>query len=294
MNIVDGIIVKAIDGFYYVICEKVEYFCKSRKKFRFKEIEPKVGDNVSINIIDKDKKEGVIEKIYDRTTDFIRPQLSNVTQVFIVLSYKEPKINLELLNKLIINFEVLGVKICVVINKCDLYDEKSSIELNKLFEKFPYDVLFVSVKDNLNINCIKEKLSKNISCFCGPSGVGKSSLLNAIFDKNVMETSELSCKIKRGRHTTRFSQLIYLKDFDGYIADTPGFTSIEISKDINQYNLKNYFIDFYNYDNCKFRECNHITEHGCGVKHAVEIGEINKMRYDMYVKIYNKFKEKRR
>lgn len=291
---IDGIIVKAIDGFYYILTNEGEYCCKSRKRFRFKDIEPKVGDRVTINIIDENKKEGVIEKIHERTSDFIRPQLSNVSQVFIIVAHLEPKLNFEMLNKMIINFEAAGVEINIIINKCDLHTPKDNEELENIFNKFPYPVYKTSVNDNLNIDVIKNKLHGNITCFCGPSGVGKSSLLNTILNKNIMETSHLSSKIKRGRHTTRFSQLIYINDLDGYIVDTPGFTSIDISKHICENNLKNYFIDFDNYSDCKFRECRHINEIECGVKKAVEAGEINKMRYDIYTKFYNKFKDRRK
>lgn len=294
MNSIDGIIVKAIDGFYYVLSNNEEYSCKSRKKFRFKEIEPKVGDKVSINIIDEQKKQGVIEKIYDRKSEFIRPPLTNINQVFIVLCNNEPKINFELLNKLIVNFEFSNIKINILINKCDLHTKEDTENLKEVFLKYPYEIIYFSAKDKINLEYLKSKLKDNISCFCGPSGVGKSSILNAIVDKKVMETSELSSKLKRGKHTTRFSQLIYLKNLNGYIADTPGFTSIEILKKIDYKNLKNYFVDFYNYDNCKFRECSHVDEIGCKVKEAVESNEINKLRYETYVKFYNKFKEMRK
>lgn len=294
MNKIEGIIIKAIDGFYYILCDDVEYCCRSRKKFRFKEIAPKVGDRVSINIIDEDKKEGVIEDIHDRSSDFIRPPIANVSQVFIVLSYVEPKINFEMLNKMIINFEAVGVNINIVINKYDLHTEMDNNEIDELFRNFPYDIIPVSVENNMNIDIIKDKLRDNISCFCGPSGVGKSSLLNKIMGRDIMETSELSSKVKRGRHTTRFSQLIYRKDLNAYIVDTPGFTFIEILKHIDRYTLKNYFIDFDNYTNCKFRECSHINEIDCGVKNALEDGKINKMRYEMYVRFYNKFNGKGR
>lgn len=295
MDGVNGIIVKAIDGFYFVLCGEIEYFCKSRKKFRFNGLEPCVGDKVYIKIIDELKNEGVIEKIYRRTSNFIRPQLSNATQVFIVLSYLEPKINFEFLNKLILNFEFIGLNIIIVINKCELHSPDDDNKLKNMFYKFPYEVLFVSVKENLNINLIKNMLSGNISCFCGPSGVGKSSLLNLILSKKIMETSDLSYKIKRGKHTTRFSQLIYLKECDGYIIDTPGFSSVEIIQKIDKNTLKDYFIDFNEYKNCKFRGCSHTkNEDGCNVKIAVENGNINKNRYDFYLKLYEKFKEKKR
>lgn len=294
MSNVDGIIVKAIDGFYYVICNGVEYSCKSRKKFRFQSIEPKVGDRVSLVIIDKLKNEAVIEKIHDRSSDFIRPQLSNISQVFLVFCYNEPKINYELLSKLILIFEASNVKINIIINKIDLHNHEDELKIKQLLENLPYEIIFTSTKNGSSLDIIREKLSKNISCFCGPSGVGKSSLLNALLGKEVMQTSDLSNKIKRGRHTTRFSQLIFLENLQGYIVDTPGFTSIDIPKSINESNLKNYFIDFYDYQNCKFRECRHINEIGCNVKEAVNSGFINKNRYDVYVNLYNKFKEKRK
>lgn len=292
---IDGIIVKAIDGFYFVLCDKNEYFCKSRKKFRFNELEPCVGDRVNIKIIDEMKKEGVIEKIYNRTSSFIRPQLSNITQVFIVLSYLEPKINFEFLNRLILNFEFVGLKIVIVINKCELHSLDDDVQLKNIFYKFPYEVLFVSVKENLNVDLIKNRISGNISCFCGPSGVGKSSLLNSILNRKIMETSGLSYKVKRGKHTTRFSQLIYLEEFDGYIIDTPGFSSVEVTKNIDKNNLKNYFVEFYEHENCKFRGCSHTkNEEGCMVKVAVENGSINKNRYDLYIRLHDKLKEKKR
>lgn len=294
MKNIDGIIVKAIDGFFYIMCDEVQFSCKSRKKFRFKEIAPKVGDRVSLKIIDETKNEGVIEKIYKRDSDFIRPQLANISQAFLVFCYKEPKINFELMNKLILNFEASSVKLGIILNKVDSHNCEDDLKIKNLFENFPYEVIFTSAKTKFNLDLIREKMKQNISCFCGPSGVGKSSLLNAIIDKNFMETSDLSSKIKRGRHTTRFSQLIYLKDLDGYLVDTPGFTSIEIPKSLNESNLKNYFVDFYDHENCKFRECRHINEVGCNVKGAVNLGFINKNRYDVYVNLYNKFKERRK
>lgn len=290
---IEGIIAKAIDGFYYILVNKEEYCCRSRKKFRFKEIEPKVGDKVTIKIIDFEKREGVIEKIHERTSGFIRPQISNVTQVFIVLAYLEPKVNLEMLNKMLINFEVEEVKTNIIINKCDLHGEEDDREVNELFKSFPYDVIKVSVKDRININTIKNKLHNNISCFCGASGVGKSSLLNEIVSKNIMDISTLSQKIKRGKHTTRFSQLIYIDELDGYLIDTPGFTSVSISKNIGMDDLKEYFIEFMDYyEGCKFRGCRHINEAQCNVKKAVQHGKINEMRYEMYVRFYNKFNQK--
>ena len=295
MDFIEGIIVKAIDGFYYVSCDEKEYICKSRKKFRFNDIAPKVGDNVSFKITDKFKSEGVIEKIHERTSDFIRPQLSNLTQAFIVATYIEPKINIELINKMIFNFEICNnIKICFVINKCDLYNSKCEDELKELFLNFPYEIIFVSTKNNVGVDLIKGKLKDNISCFCGASGVGKSSLLNSIANEKLMGVSSLSSKIKRGRHTTRFSQLIYLKEFGGYLVDTPGFTSMEISNKIHPQEYKNYFPEFYNYNDCKFRGCIHVNEIGCSVKKAVHEGKINKIRYDFYVKIFNEFCKKRK
>ena len=290
---IGGIITKAIDGFYYILVDKEEYCCKSRKKFRFKEIEPKVGDRVTIKIIDRNKKEGVIENIHKRVSDFIRPQISNVTQIFIVLSYLEPKINFEMLNKMLINFEAEGVKINIVINKCDLHTDVDDKEVDELFKNFPYDVITISVKHENNIDIIKDKLCNNISCFCGASGVGKSSLLNKIVDKNIMDTSTLSQKVKRGKHTTRFSQLVYIDELDGYLIDTPGFSSVNISKHIDIDNLREYFIEFKDYyEGCKFRGCKHINEIKCNVKQALQNDNINRTRYEMYVKFYNKFNQK--
>ncbi|ARC84672.1 ribosome small subunit-dependent GTPase A [Clostridium argentinense CDC 2741] len=274
----DGVIVKGIGGLYYVNVNGELYKCKARGKFRYNNLTPMIGDNVEISI---EKDSVSIEKIYERKTELIRPAVANVTQAFVVFAFKHPDLNKDLLNKFLLLCEYNGLKAVVCFNKMDLVDEDKNSIKDEL-ESAGYEVLYLEAKNNKGLDKLKEKIKDNISVFCGPSGVGKSTILNSFIGKEVMQTGEISDKLKRGKHTTRHSELIEVEE--GFLVDTPGFSSLEldfISKEELQYCFKEF--DEYR-DDCKFNNCVHYKEPKCGVKNAVEQGKIHKSRYEFYIK----------
>ncbi|WP_283591580.1 ribosome small subunit-dependent GTPase A [Clostridium butanoliproducens] len=273
-----GVIVKGIGGLYYVNVNGEIYKCKARGKFRYNNLTPMIGDNVEISI---EKDSASIEKIYERKTELIRPAVANVTQAFVVFAFKHPDLNKDLLNKFLLLCEYNGLKAVVCFNKMDLvYEDKSSIKDE--LESAGYEVLYLEAKNNKGLDQLREKIKGNISVFCGPSGVGKSTILNNFIGREVMQTGEISDKLKRGKHTTRHSELIELED--GFLVDTPGFSSLELDF-INKEQLQYCFKEFDEYrDECKFNNCVHYKEPKCGVKNAVEQGKIHKSRYEFYIK----------
>ncbi|NEU03291.1 MULTISPECIES: ribosome small subunit-dependent GTPase A [Clostridium] len=273
-----GIIVKGIGGLYYVKSEGNTYTCKARGKFRYSNLSPMIGDNVEIKI---EGNSVTIEKIYERTTELIRPVVANVTQAFVIFAFRHPDLNRDLLSKFLLLCEYNNLNAVVCFNKMDLENENID-KVKEELESAGYEVLYLEAKNNLGLEKLKEKIKDNISVFCGPSGVGKSTILNKFIGREMMETGEISDKLKRGKHTTRHSELIEFED--GYLVDTPGFSSLEldfIPKDELQYCFK----EFEPYrDKCKFNNCIHHKEPSCAVKEAVNEGKIHKARYDFYIK----------
>ena len=284
-----GTIVKGIGGFYYIKTENDVIECKARGKFRHAELTPMVGDYVEIEV--KDNK-GVINKILPRKTELIRPAVSNVTQAIVVFAVKNPDINVELLNKFLMLCEYNKLKVIVCFNKLDLASDEDEKEAIAMVESAGYEVMFLKAKEGYGLEALKEKLNDNVSVFCGPSGVGKSTILNKIMGREVMQTGDISEKLKRGKHTTRHSELVEIGD--GYVVDTPGFSSLEINfipKDELQY----CFPEFNDYIGCcKFTGCLHYKEPHCAVKEAVEEKEINENRYNLYIKALEETKDRRK
>lgn len=273
---INGKIIKGIGGFYYVDTEKGLYECRARGIFRKNKITPLVGDRVSISVVDEENKKGVVEEIEKRDTELVRPPIANVDKALIVFAIKNPAPNLSLLDRFIVLAEKENLEIVIVFTKVDLdADGELLEELKSIYEVSGYKVIPVSNKLKLNIDKIKEELKENTVVFAGPSGVGKSSLLNEV-DKNFeLKTGEVSDKIKRGKHTTRHAELLKL-ECGGMVADTPGFSSLTLD-DIDESELKEYFIEFDKYDDCRFgSRCIHENEPSCAVKEAVENGEISK------------------
>ncbi|MDW8801079.1 ribosome small subunit-dependent GTPase A [Clostridium sp. A1-XYC3] len=274
-----GTIVKGIAGFYYIKTDEGVVECKARGKFRLDELTPMVGDKVEITV--KNGK-GVIDKIHSRINELIRPAVANVTQALVVFALKNPDVNLDLLNKFLINCEFNNLKAVVCFNKLDLvsYEEKS--EIIEMVNKSGYEILLLKAKEGYGIDKIREKLRDNVTVLCGPSGAGKSTILNSIAGRELMETGEISEKLKRGKHTTRHSELIDIGD--GFVVDTPGFSSFDIDF-ISKEDLQHCFPEFEDYINkCKFRGCLHYKEPNCAVKQGVEEGNINNNRYEFYIK----------
>lgn len=275
----EGTIIKGIGGFYYVKVDKNVYECKARGKFRYNELTPMVGDNVNISV--KNGK-GVIESIHRRINELTRPTVANVTQAFVIFTLVNPEVNLDLINKFLILCSYNNLKIVICINKMDLVELKDYENIIQLLKGTGYEVVFLKAKEGDGVDFLRHKLGDNITVFCGPSGVGKSTLLNKLIGSDVMKTGVISEKLGRGKHTTRHSELVEYEN--GYIVDTPGFSSLEIDfipKDELQY----CFPEFEEYLNgCKFTGCLHYKEPGCSIKNAVEENHINKERYDFYVK----------
>lgn len=286
-----GQIIDGIGGIYTVMCEdNTMYKSKARGLFRKENISPIVGDYVNIDISSDNK--GYIKEIFTRKNELVRPRVANIDQLILVFSMKEPDINYNLLDKFLVMAEYNNLDVIICINKIDLMDLESVEKIKDIYYKAGYKIIFTSAKEKKEIDEFKNVLKNKVNAFAGPSGVGKSSLLNVIDDKLNLITNTISNKTKRGRHTTRSVKLIEL-DFGGYVLDTPGFTSLEL-EDINEFNLKDYYKDFNKYESgCKFRTCMHISEPNCAVKQAVLDNKISEDRYNRYIEIYNQLKNKR-
>ena len=291
---INGKIIKGIGGFYYVDTENGLYECRARGIFRKNKITPLVGDRVSISVVDEENKKGVVEEIEERDTELVRPPIANVDKALIVFAIKNPSPNLSLLDRFIVLAEKENLEIVIVFTKVDLDTDGELLgELKDIYEVSGYKVISVSNKLKLNIDKIKEELKENTVVFAGPSGVGKSSLLNEV-DKNFeLKTGEVSDRIKRGKHTTRHAELLKL-ECGGMVADTPGFSSLTLD-DIDESELKEYFIEFDKYDECRFgSRCIHENEPSCAVKEAVENGDISKKRYESYIQLLNEIRSGKR
>ena len=291
-----GKIIKGIAGFYYVYVEnKGIYECKAKGKFRNKSIKPLVGDNVMVDIIDEEKKKGNISEILERKNQLIRPAVANVDQAMIVFAVKKPNPNLNLLDRFLVMMEFQNIETIICFNKIDIGDDDYMNQLQTIYQKAGYKVMFASATEEQGVDEIKKMLKGKSTVFAGPSGVGKSSLINCLQENVNMETGSISRKIERGKHTTRHSELIPI-DEDSYIMDTPGFSSL-YTNDFGKEELKYYFPEFDQYQGgCRFQGCNHISEPGCLVKEALEEGKVHPVRYEDYCEMYRELeqKEKRR
>ena len=290
---IEGRIIKGIGGFYHVDTDNGLYECRARGIFRKNKITPLVGDFVKISVVDEDNKKGVVEEIQERKTELVRPPIANVNKALIVFAVKNPTPHLSLLDRFIVLAERENLEIVIILTKIDLDDDNTFEKIKNIYEPCGYKVIGVSNLENKNIDKVKEELKDNTVVFAGPSGVGKSSLLNQIDSNFQLKTGDVSDKIKRGKHTTRHAELFELK-FGGMVADTPGFSSLTLD-DIEDIDLKDYFIEFEDYDDCKFgSRCIHQNEPNCAVKEAVENGEIPKERYESYIQLLNEIRQGKR
>ena len=285
-----GKIIKGIAGFYYVQTKTGVYECKAKGNFRNRKLKPLVGDNVEISILDEEKKKGNMEEILKRSNSLIRPAVANVDQTLVIFAAAKPDPNLNLLDRFLIMMEQKDVPVILVFNKTDVAESEKLEAYAKIYENCGYQVLRVSALQEEGISEIKEILKGKTSTVAGPSGVGKSSIINLLQSDIHMETGNISEKIERGKHTTRHSELISIAE-DTYIFDTPGFSSLYVT-DMEKEDLKTYFPEFAPYeDECKFLGCVHVNEPVCGVKEALKDGKISRSRYDNYKLIYEELKE---
>ncbi|MBP5324632.1 MAG: ribosome small subunit-dependent GTPase A [Pseudobutyrivibrio sp.] len=282
-----GKIIKGIAGFYYVyVVDSGVYECKAKGAFRKDKIKPLVGDDVEIDIISEEEKTGNVISIGPRKSELIRPAVANVDQALLIFATKNPEPNLNLLDRFLCMMEEQDVPVFICFNKDDLVDDDFQKQIRDTYERAGYKVIFTSAKKEEGIDKIREVLKGKTSTVAGPSGVGKSSIVNLLTEGHSMETGEVSAKIGRGKHTTRHSELLYLGD-DTYIMDTPGFSSLFVPKcdPVELYSLFPEFIEPEKH--CRFGGCVHYKEPGCGVKEAVEKGQIAASRYENYLQIYS-------
>lgn len=287
---IEGIITKGVGGNYYVDIGSKILECRARGLFRLKNIKPLVGDKVLIRITEEDEDMGYIEEIKERTSEIKRPPVANAQQLVIIFSVKNPEPSFILLDKLLIAAKSNNLNPVICINKSDLANEEEKENILNIFKNTGYKIIFTSKYDEDSLQNLKDILKDRLNVFSGPSGVGKSSLMNAIEPGFYLETGEISDKLKRGRHTTRHAEIFKL-GFGGYAVDTPGFSSFEL-EGIDEYSLKSYYPEIVKYDDgCKFLDCLHYKEPGCVIKEAVNSDLISRVRYNNYIKLLEQIKE---
>ena len=284
-----GTIVKGIGGFYYVATAKGVYECRARGKFRRMRLVPTVGDQVEISVQDEQKKKGSVDEILPRKNQLIRPKVANVDQAVIVFAAKSPDMNLDLLDRFLLLGEEQKLELVFCINKIDLDEKKQYEAVAALYEQAGFPVVCVSGEKKENLEALRAHLKRKISVFAGPSGVGKSSLLNALNPALSLNTGAISEKIERGKHTTRHAELMELEE-GSYIVDSPGFTSLSLEHILPE-DLAGLFREFQPYlKDCYYRSCKHLQEPDCGVK--AQVGKaISQQRYERYVTILGELEE---
>ena len=289
-----GKIIKGIAGFYYIYAENDEvYECKAKGIFRKDNRKPLVGDNVEIEVLDEQEKEGSVTAILPRKNSLIRPAVANVDQAFVIFAMENPKPNFMLLDRFLIMMEKENVPAVICFNKKDLATEEELEFLYETYKSCGYQVILSSTFNGEGLEEIREILKGKTTVVAGPSGVGKSSITNALQENVQMETGEISKKLKRGKHTTRHSQVIPVGK-DTYLMDTPGFTSMNLPE-LEKEDLRFYFPEFEPLEgSCRFNGCVHMNEPDCAVKAAVSDGKIHKMRYESYTTMYQELKEQKK
>lgn len=288
-----GKIIKGIAGFYYVHTSIGLIECKAKGIFRKDKIKPLVGDIVEIELTDQEKLLGNIIGILPRKNMLIRPAAANIDQALVIFAIVKPDPNYNLLDRFLITMEKQKLPCIICFNKKDIAAEEEKSELAAAYGGCGYHVLFVSGRLEQGIEEIRKLLKGKTTVVAGPSGVGKSTIINALCPQANMETGEISRKIERGKHTTRHAQLFALSD-DTYICDTPGFTSLSLFE-MEKEELQSFYPEFAEYEkNCRFGGCAHLSEPVCGVKEALKEGKISKVRYDNYVMLYEELKNRKK
>ncbi len=286
----DGVILKGIGGFYYVKTAEGVFECKAKGKFRQKKISPLAGDKVSVTI--RNDEENTIDEIYDRKNFLIRPPVANIDKLFIVVSAAKPKPNTVIIDKMTVLAEKNDITPVIVITKTDLTDHS---ELKEIYESTGYKVFSFSVEDMSEIEDIKAELSGCLCAFTGNSGVGKSTLINALNGELKLETGEISDKLGRGRHTTRQAEIFEVGE--GLVIDTAGFSSIDFTTDNKIYpeELQYYFREFADHiEDCRFTGCRHLGDKGCRICQLVDEGEISRSRHESFKTIFSEIKDNKK
>ena len=289
-----GKIIKGIAGFYYIYAEDGNvYECKAKGIFRKDNFKPLVGDNVEITVLNEEEKEGSVTSILPRRNSLIRPAVANVDQAFLIFAMENPKPNFLLLDRFLIMMKQQEIPAVICFNKKDVGEKEEMEKLYEIYTGCGYRVVLSSTYEGEGMDEIHEILKGKTTVVAGPSGVGKSSITNCMQGEVQMETGEISKKLKRGKHTTRHSQVIPVEK-NTFLVDTPGFSSLYLT-DMKEEELRDYFPEFVMYEpQCRFQGCMHIHEPGCAVKKALSEGKISQQRYDNYLALYEELKEQRR
>lgn len=285
----EGLVLRCIGGFYYVEAADAVYTCRARGAFRRQGLSPVAGDRVVISV--PDSGDGTVSQVLPRRNCLVRPPVANVDVLVLVASIREPITNTLVLDKMIAVAEKQGICPLIVINKTDLGDPQP---LADVYRRAGFECFVVSALDPQSLQPLRERLVGCVSVFTGNSGVGKSSILNGLYPSLVLETGEISQKLGRGRHTTRSASLYRMGD--GYLVDTPGFSSLDMEQvePIAKDELADCFREFEPYiGDCRFSGCAHYKEPNCAVRTAVERGEIAPSRYESYVTMYEAVKDKK-
>ena len=289
-----GRIIRGIAGFYYVhVPEMGIYECKAKGIFRKNKLKPLVGDLVKLCILDEENKKGNIDEVLDRENELIRPAVANIDQALVIFAIKKPEPNFNLLDRFLIMMEQQGIPCIICFNKADIDEKQDGESYEEIYRSCGYETLQVSAKDGQGLDNLKKMLLGKTTTVAGPSGVGKSSIINELQSSIRMETGAISTKIERGKHTTRHSELIAMEE-NTYILDTPGFSSLGLF-DMEKEDLTKYYREFVNHEKyCKFAGCAHMNEPVCGVKEAMADGEIAKLRYENYKLLYQELKDRKK
>ncbi len=283
----NGVIIKALSGFYYVKTDDKIYTCKARGSFRKSGVSPLVGDNVKISV--SDSENGIVDEILPRKTQLKRPPVANIDKLFILSSFDNPTPNTLIIDKLTVLARHKDIEPIIVFNKSDMGDFS---EFERIYKNAGFKTFVISAVNGEGIEELKLELKGSVSAFTGNSGVGKSSVLNVLLGDEIIATGQVSEKLGRGRHTTRHTEF-YPLSFGGFVADTAGFAAIDVGDDYSlKDNLINCFEDFNDFTSqCRFATCSHTKEKDCSVIEAVKRGKIEKTRHESYVALFEELKD---
>lgn len=290
-----GKIIRGVGGLYHVCASDGQFpmvfECRAKGIFRRDGRKPLPGDEVEMDVLDREKGLGNIRELLPRRSGLIRPAVANVDQALVIFSIVMPAPNFNLLDRFLIMMEQQGLKSIICFNKRDADRQGDGEEYRRIYENCGYRALTVSALYQEGIEELKSLLAGKTTVVAGPSGVGKSSIVNCLQTETVMQTGEISARIERGKHTTRHTELICMGE-DTFILDTPGFSSLDLFQ-LSKEQLSGYYPEFAECErNCRFGDCVHLEEPDCGVKRAVETGEVSRMRYENYRLLYRELEQK--
>ncbi|MBO6145946.1 MAG: ribosome small subunit-dependent GTPase A [Lachnospiraceae bacterium] len=289
----EGRILKGIGGFYYVYTDEGIFQCRAKGLFRKRALKPLAGDRCTIELTHTDDVEGNVTEILERKNVLDRPPVANIDQALIVFSVHSPEPAWTLMDRFLVMMERNGIHPVICVNKDDLADTCDLSDIEDIYKSTGYSLIFTSVKNGSGLDKVREVLKGRVTSVAGPSGVGKSSLINALIGEEVMVTGDVSRRLKRGRQTTRHTELLFLGE-DTFIFDSPGFSAMDLPE-MKESELADCFPEMRGYiGGCRYSDCSHTHEPDCTIKQAVDSGDIAGRRYDSYIDIYNELREKRR